>query len=220
MIRIALRASGTPALAALALLLGLPSTATALPLISEVLYDAVGSDAGQSFVELYGTPGTDLAGLVVEGINGSNGSVTDSIALSGLIPANGFFVLADDSGDGTTAVSNADQIADFDFQNGPDSVVLRLADAVVDALGYGVFDGDPFFAGEGSPAPDAPAGSSLARLFANLDTDDNAADWIVLGLPTPGQGPLHTAPEPSSAALLAFGLVGCGLRARRRRTAR
>ena len=113
-----LHTAGARALAALAILLGLPSTAAALPLISEVLYDAVGSDTGQSFVELYGTPGTDLTGFVVEGINGSNGAVTDSVALSGLIPADGFFVLADDQGDGTTLVQNADLIGRFDFQNG------------------------------------------------------------------------------------------------------
>jgi hypothetical protein len=88
------------------------------PLISEVFYDAVGSDTGQSFVELYGAPGTDLAGFAVEGINGSNGAVTDSVALSGLIPADGIFVLASDQGDGTTLVENADLIGLFDFQNG------------------------------------------------------------------------------------------------------
>jgi hypothetical protein len=92
--------------------------AAGLPLISEVFYDAVGSDTGQSFVELYGAPGTDLAGFAVEGINGSNGAVTDSVALSGLIPADGIFVLASDQGDGTTLVENADLIGLFDFQNG------------------------------------------------------------------------------------------------------
>jgi hypothetical protein len=111
-------AVGARALAAFALLLGLPSPATALPLISEVFYDAVGTDTGQSFVELYGTPGTDLTGFTIEGINGSNGDVTDSIALSGLIPPDGIFVLADDQGDGTTLVENADLLGSFDFQNG------------------------------------------------------------------------------------------------------
>ena len=120
-----LRAAGARARAVLALLLcgGVPSAAAALPLISEVLYDAVGSDNGQSFVELYGTPGMNLTGFFLEGINGSNGAVTHSIALSGPIPADGFFVLADDQGDGTTLVANADLIRDFDFQNGPDSSV-------------------------------------------------------------------------------------------------
>ena len=97
----------------------------------------------------------------------------------------------------------------------PDQVVLRSADAVVDAVGYGVFDSDPFFAGEGSPAPDGPAGTSLARRFADVDTDDNAADWIVLDLPTPGTAPRFVVPEPSAAALLASGLALLARRPRR-----
>ena len=66
------------ALLFLAVLLGLATSASAAPLLSEVFYDAVGSDDGQSFVELYGTPGTDLTGLTIEGVNGSNGAVTVS----------------------------------------------------------------------------------------------------------------------------------------------
>ena len=59
----------------LAVALAAPTT-WATPLISEVLYDAVGSDNGLSFVEIYGTPGTLLDGYVLEGINGANGAVT------------------------------------------------------------------------------------------------------------------------------------------------
>jgi len=194
-----------------------PTPARALPLISEVFYDAVGSDTGQSFVELYGTPGTDLTGFAIAGINGSNGSVTDSVALSGLIPGDGFFVLADDQGDGTTRVENADLVGSFDFQNGPDSVVLRHGDAVVDAVGYGSFGPGDVFAGEGAPAPDAPAGASLARLFANVDSDDNASDWGVSEPPTPGSAPLADVPEPGSAALVAGGLALLAGGVRRRR---
>ena len=191
-----------PILAALSFL---PAAAGAVPLISEVFYDATGSDNGFSFVELYGSPGTDLSGLVVEGINGSGGGVTHSIALSGTIPADGLFLVADDSGDGTSAVADFDLLADFDFQNGPDSVVLRDAAAVLDAVGYGVFAPGDVFAGEGSPAPDAPADQSLARLFADVDTGDNAADFAV-GLPTPGSAPL-SVPEPTSGLLLGLGLL-------------
>jgi hypothetical protein len=82
--------------------LAAPLAARALPLISELYYDAVGTDDGQSFVELYGLPGTDLTGLLVQGINGTGGTVTDTIALSGVIPADGLFVIADGFTDGTT----------------------------------------------------------------------------------------------------------------------
>ena len=66
-----------------------PHAANAAPLISEALYDAVGSDNGLSFVELYGEPGSSLDGLFLEGINGANGSAGPTVALSGVFPADG-----------------------------------------------------------------------------------------------------------------------------------
>ncbi len=180
--------------------------ALALPLISELFYDAVGSDDGGSFVELYGEPGSLLDGLTLEGVNGSGGAVTHSILLSGVIPADGLFVLADVDGSGMTLVPNADAVVNFDFQNGPDSVVLRDAAGVVDAVGYGVFDAADVFAGEGTPAPDAPAGSSLARWFADADTDDNAFDFTIQDVPTPGSAPLMV-PEPGTGALFVSALL-------------
>ena len=182
--------------------------AAALPVLSEVFYDAVGSDDGFVFVEIHGEAGTNLDGLTVEGINGSDGGVTVSLALSGLIPADGVYVLADEAGGGASSVPGADQLLNFDFQNGPDSVLLRAGDTVLDALGYGVFDGGEVFAGEGSSAPDADAGSSLARRFADIDSGDNATDFVVLEVPTPGSAPLSGIPEPSSALLLSLGLLG------------
>ena len=180
--------------------------ASALPLISEVFYDATGSDNGKSFVEIHAPAGTSVDGWVVEGINGANGAVAGSVALSGIVPGSGLFVLADDQGDGTSLVLGADQVANFDFQNGPDSIVLRDDMGVLDALGYGVFDAGEVFAGEGSPAPDAPADSSLARLFADLDSDDNASDFEI-STPTPGSASF-AVPEPHSAALIGLGLAG------------
>ncbi|MFP6641802.1 MAG: ABC transporter, partial [Myxococcota bacterium] len=77
-------------------------------MISEVFYDAESSDDGHVFVELAGDPGTALDGLVLEGVNGFNGSSTTWLELSGEIPASGVFVVADVTGGGATFVENAD----------------------------------------------------------------------------------------------------------------
>jgi hypothetical protein len=202
--------------AVLALICG-AGPAMATPLISEVFYDASGSDDGKVFVELSGVPGTLLDGLVVEGVNGSNGATGPSLTLTGVIGADGLFVLADLDGGGLTAVPGADLLLNFDFQNGPDSVVLRDGPIVLDAVGYGAFGVGDIFAGEGAAAPDGSAGSSLSRVFANLDTNDNATDFEVLTTPTPGFANFLPVPEPGTAPLAATGLgVLAGLRRRAR----
>jgi len=189
----------------------LATAAGATPLISEIYYDAVGSDNGLSFVEIYGTPGASLDGMTLEGVNGSNGAVGPIIVLIGLIPDDGIFLVADLDSTGVSAVLGADQLANFDFQNGPDSVLLMDGVIVVDAVGYGEFDPTEFFAGEGSPAEDGPAGSSLARLFANVDTGDNALDFGVLSTPSPGTVEAIAVPEPGSGAMAGLGLLALGL---------
>jgi len=197
-----------PTLAALllpALLVARP--AAALPLLSELFYDAVGSDDGQSFVEIHGAPGTVLDGYAVELVNGADGAVATTLALLGVIGPSGLYVVADRFADGTTAVPAADLLLNFDLQNGPDSLLLRgPGGGVVDAVGFGEFGPTEVFAGEGTPAPDVPAGSSLARHFANLDTGDNALDFGELLAPTPGTA--QFVPEPGTGLLSAAGTLG------------
>ena len=192
--------------------------AGAAPVISELFYDASGSDAGLTFVELYGAPGESLDGLVLEGVNGSNGSVYTSFALSGVIPGDGVFVIGDDDGSGSTAVTDADLVGPVDYQNGPDSVVLRDSVSIVDAVGYGSFAATDIFAGEGDAAPDPAAGGSIARIYPALDTNNNSADFSALAVPTPGSVPvISSVPLPAGIQLFASGLVGLVSVARRRR---
>jgi energy-converting hydrogenase Eha subunit B len=187
----------------------------AATVISEALYDAAGTDNGNVFVELYGTPGTLLDGLSLEGVNGSDGSVYLTLPLSGVIPGDSVFVVADDAGDGSSLVGDADMVVNMDFQNGPDSIVLRDAAGILDALGYGDFSGG-VFAGEGNAAPDASAGSSLARLDPLADSDDNLSDFTVLDMPTPGSVPVSAVPLPPALALFLSGIVGFIAISRRR----
>ncbi len=194
-----------------------------------MFYDAVGPDNAQVFVEVAGAAGTSLEGWSIAVVNGSDGAVVTTLALAGSIPADRLFVVADRDSDGSTQVSGADLTLNFDIQNGPDSVQLFDAGATLrDALGFGSFGSGEVFAGEGTPAPDAAAGESLSRRFADVDTDDNAADFEVLAAPTPGvavfsgdgggSGPPGAAiPEPHAGLLCALGLVA--LAARRRRGA-
>ena len=205
----------TQCVCACAALLSVPSL-QAQTVISELLYDAASTDNGNVFVELFGTPGTVLDGWLLEGVNGADGSVYRSVVLAGVIPADGVFLIGDDSGDGSTLISDADLVLEIDFQNGPDSVVLRNGATVLDALGYGDFTGQ-VFAGEGNAAPDAPSGSSLARHNPLLDTNNNFNDFMVLDLTTPGAVPVSAVPVPPAVALFLSGIIGLVGVARKRR---
>lgn len=190
--------------------------AQSAPLISELFYDAVGTDDGQSFVELYGTPGASLVGMRLEVVNGDNGAIVTGLNLSGVFTSTGLFVVADRTSAGTSSVAGANLLLDFDIQNGPDSLVLRDATSVLDAVGFGVFGATDVFAGEGASAIDVAPGASLARYFANVDSGDNHADFGELAAPTPGTAPIAAVPEPGVASLLALGLAGLASRRRMR----
>ena len=158
-------------------------------IINELCYDTPGSDTA-CFIELYGPPGASLDGIEIVGVNGSDGEDYENINLSGhSIPADGFFVIAQDS-----SVANTDTITDdANLQNGPDNIEIRFNGITIDALGYG--NGDFIFTGEGIPASDIADTNSLSRYPNGEDTDNNINDFIESALKTPVEGNLSYIKE-------------------------
>src|SRR5262249_14452587 len=141
--------------------------------INEFLYDGKFNDTdGESFLELYGTPGADISLYQVSFINGADGAPTDRVTLptGSILPEDGIFVIADlRTGSHTESkVPNSDYFDQFDPQNGPDGIQLLDRDGkLIDAVTYGsggVAKADNGLAfGEGEPASDVVAGHSLSR---------------------------------------------------------
>lgn len=194
--------SALGALGALAFSLGLGSGAAhAQVVLSEVHYDAPGTDEGFVFVEVRGPLGADISGWRIQGIEGSGASAGFANLESFVFPAgtligsNGrnVFVVADGTGTSATltSVPNADFIVpDMDLENGPDAVhLLDAGGLLVDALAYGAVT---LPLGEGAPARNVFAPLSLQRCPGGRDSGDNAADFTP-ALPTPGFEPLQCA---------------------------
>jgi len=153
------------------------------PLITEIFYDAVGNDTGYEFVELFNPHpvALPLAGVRLEAGDGSGperwslrwtGGTPDSIG------PNRRFVI------GGANVPLADALATLDLQNGPDAVRLVWPDGAVERVGYGSHEFLEYACG--SPAPDASAGQSLARVPDSADHGSNAFDFQVT-TPSPGR---------------------------------
>ena len=185
-----------------AVVLGFLGSAFAQPvLINEVSYDAPGGDGGSVFVELYGTPGFDISGWTLQAVEGSgtnsgtNNNESFVFPPGTVIPNDGFLVIADDDGSGSTNVPNADIIVgDMDLENGPDG--LQLIDTnngrLVDAVAYGAVtttintsNGFPYVLG--NPTRDFFAPLSIERCPAGSNTRDNSVDFRP-NFPTPGTG--------------------------------
>ncbi|MBI2893099.1 MAG: hypothetical protein HYY06_06070 [Deltaproteobacteria bacterium] len=157
--------------------------------ISEVYYDEAGGDGAHVFIELHGTVGAAMVECALEAVNGANGGVYATIDLDGQrIGADGYFLIVDDGANDTMTALSDLVSAGGDLQNGPDSLRLVCRDVQVDAVGYGTVGEGEVFAGEGSPAVDAPAGQSISRNASFTDTGDNSVDFTA-GAPTPrGRG--------------------------------
>lgn len=203
-------ATGT-ALAAAGLVLA-PSAALAAPDGSGVVINEVYGGGGNSgaafqndFVELYNPTGTaiDLGGLTIDYKSAGGGS-GGTVALEGTIDAQGYFLVQLAAGNGNgQPLPAADQVAaspnlsgstgrvylhEGTGQYAPTTGDLAGADGLVDMIGWG--GGAVAF--EGAPAAGTANATSAQRAEAGVDTDDNAADFVVAA-PTPQAS--GTAPE-------------------------
>ncbi|MGK0358487.1 MAG: hypothetical protein ACI9U2_000776 [Bradymonadia bacterium] len=151
--------------------------------INEIDYDQEGGDSAE-YAEIYNPTGVaiPLAGVVFEGINGSNGDVYGSYNLSdaGAELAPGAFLIL---GNAAVLVALPEGVLRIELpnnglQNGaPDGVRIMRGGEFVDGLSYeGAMDGVT----EGTALPDDvfdPGEGSLSRCPDGADSGDNAADF-------------------------------------------
>jgi len=180
--------------------------------INEVDYDNAGPEDFE-FVEIFnaGAGPVDLSTVDLLVVNGNNvpAVVADTFALTGVLPAGGYLVVAD-SGvvvDAGAAVINPSGLA---VQNGAtDAIVLydRVEQAILDALSYegeindatiDVLTNVDLAAAEGGTPlgadNDTDASRSLIRFPNGVDNNDAPADWEVTLTMTPGAANVQNAP--------------------------
>lgn len=166
-----------------------------LPLISEVYGGGGNSRAAFShdFVELFNPTDAevDLSGWSVEYYSAS-GNLGNATELSGKIPAGGYFLIQQNPGNNTDLPSlpTPDAIGTANMSGSQGSVKLIDATSTeVDLIGWG--EATLF---EGGAAPETSNPVSVQRTVAGVDTDNNAADFMV-DTPTPEGTNGGAAPE-------------------------
>lgn len=169
--------------------------------INEVDADQTGTDAGE-FIELVGTPGQSLNGMVMVWFNGAGGNSYRTIDLNGsVIPASGYFVI------GNAGVPNVNiTFPGNTLQNGADAIAIYTSTAaawpngtavsstgLIDALVYGTGDADATnllsVLTPGQPQVDETAATPTLNNSSSRLPDGGApfnSSAYVAQLPTPG----------------------------------
>ncbi len=166
--------------------------AEAMVEISEILYDAEGEDGGQEWIEIYngGAEAADISGWKLEKAGAAFESVL-VLPAGAAIGAGAYFVIAESGA--------ADIIEPLAFQNGgAETDGVRLLDGagnIIDAVLYDEPNANSLPDATGNVgtafAPDAEAGSSLARLSGR---------WVACFTPSRGAPNACAAPTPIATA--------------------
>lgn len=163
--------------------------------INEVQIDSTAGSGGTNddWVELYNPTSQDIVldGWSIQKTAATGGSLVKQ-ALSGTIPANGFFLIVRNNASTTPSLKNAADILTSDsFSLASDNVIylvntdIKIATAtdfsIVDLVGFG-----NTAIHEGAAAALAiPGGKSIARVPNGEDTNQNSVDFVVQDTPTP-----------------------------------
>jgi hypothetical protein len=183
-----------------------PAAAVAWPpstglLLAEVVTG--GASASDEYVEITnaGPVPADLAGMELVYVTSWGSTVTRKAAWSDLelLGTGQHLLVANSLG---VFASTADATYSGGFAATGGALVLRVVGgAPVDAVGWGDAT-NPFVEGAAASAP--PAGQSIERRPGGnagngTDTNQNAADWVVLAAPVPQNLAARPVPEPSSS---------------------
>jgi hypothetical protein len=141
-----------------------------------------GAPLANDFIELFNPTeeAIDLAGWNVEYFSASGGS-GGTTALTGTIPAGGYFLIQQASGNNTslTALPTPDASGTLNMSGTKGSVTLSSPAETIDVVGYGAAQ-----INESSPTSQLSNSTSASRDELGSDTDNNAADFTV-GAPSP-----------------------------------
>ena len=185
----------------------------AIPIvINEVDSDPAGADTAE-FIELYNKSNQpfDLTGLVLVFYNGGDDTSYREIALTGTIPANGFFVV----GNPTVPLVNL-TFPNGSLQNGPDAVALYEGVAaefssqpvtttrgtLIDAVVYETNDADDagLIAALTPGKPQVDEGTSEANSISRLPNGGAAFDTTLYIAQAPSPGLTNILPPPNNYA--------------------
>ena len=151
-----------------------------------------GSVFANDFVELYNPTNApiNVAGWVIQQQSAAGNRGSD-VTLTGTIPARSHYLVAGAAGsNATAALPTPNETSNLAFSGTNASAVLFNGPTVVDKVGWGNATNV-----EGAAARATTNATSVARTNPAIDTDNNAADFVV-GAPTPqgtsgGTGPTH-----------------------------